>query len=235
MIGDSSDALPHIQREEINVVACPLPMAAVALSYVDGLELTWDGGFMSALRERHPDLQSFNAIVLATTFFGSDETPRPEAVHAKLNLLPDAPGKRELAEGLVATARLYAAQAAGPERLEIQLKVKYPNANGTWHADNGLDKRCFATLNLAACGTYGRPNQTILDWESRIDEYDNDFGAFGKEHMEEAFVIPPRYMAIWKGWLHRRPFIHSEVTSDYSTTPRLVLMVQRCLAGAVSQ
>jgi len=227
VIGDSSDALHHIQRDDINVVACPFPMAAAAMSYVDALELSWDGEFISEIRRRHSSAQSFNTIILATMFFEADEEPLSETLHARLSLLPEAHGKRELAEGLVAAARLYGAQAPGRTRLEIQLKVKYPNASGTWHADNRLDKRCFSTLNVAASGTYGRPNQTVGDWESRRDEYDNDFGAFGKDHMAEAFVIPPRYLAIWKGWIHRRPFIHSEVTSDYSTTPRLVLLIQR--------
>ena len=227
VIGDTPDALRYIQRDDINVVACPFPMDAAAIDYVDALDLRWDGDLMTDIRERNPGAQSFNAIVLATMFFEPETDPLPDVVHARLNLLPDAPGKRELSEAMVTASLLYAAQAAAGKRLEIQVKVKYPMATGAWHGDNGLDTRCFATLNVKASGTYGRPDRTILDWESRIDEYDNDFGIFGKEYMEDVFVIPSRYMAIWKGWVHRRPFIHAEVTSEYSTTPRLVVMVQR--------
>ncbi len=227
VIGDTPDALWHIQRDEINVVACPFPMDRVAMDYVDALDLKWDGELMTDIRDRNPGVQSFNSIVLATIFFQPDTDPLPDVVHAKLNLLPDAPGKRELSDAMVRAARLYSAQVAAGKRLEIQVKVKYPMATGAWHGDNGLDKRCFSTLNVKACGTYGRPDRTILDWESRTDEYDNDFGMFATEHMEDVFVIPPRYMAIWKGWVHRRPFIHAEVTSEYSTTPRLVVLVQR--------
>lgn len=229
VMGDSPEALPYILREDINLVSCPLPLSEAAAAYVDALDLRWDGDFVTAIRQREPDLQSFNALVLATMFFDRDEDLSLEVVHAKLRLLPDGPGKLALAAGLVATGRLYIAQVPREARLELQLKVKYPSVAGVWHGDNRVDKRGFATLNQKGHGTYGRPNHTIPDWDSvDNDEYANDFGAFGEEYMDDVILIPPRCLAIWKGRLHRRPFIHAEVTSAYTEEPRLVLMVQRC-------
>src|SRR5688572_21767982 len=63
VFGDTPDVLPHIQRDGINVVACPFPMNTAAMAYVDGLDLTWDGELMTGIRNRNPDAQSFNSIV----------------------------------------------------------------------------------------------------------------------------------------------------------------------------
>lgn len=228
VFGDGADVLAHIQREEINVVACPMPMSEAAMTYIGALDLSWDSALMSGLRQIDPSLQSFNALILATQYCERDEDLRTELIYSSLCLLPDKPGKVELAEALAATARLYATEARKKGPLGMELKVKYPTERGWWHGDNLVDKRGFATLNQTAAGTYGRPNHTILDWsQSENDAYSNDFGEFGKEYMNEVIVIPPLHLAIWKGRLHPRPFIHAEVTSAYSTGPRLVLMLQR--------
>jgi hypothetical protein len=232
VFGDSADVLAKIQHEEVNVVACPMPMSDGAMTYIDALDLGLDGDLMSRVRQIKPSLQSFNAWIVATQLREREEDMQTELIYPSLYLLPDKPGKVELAEALATAARLYAAQAHEGGSLEWKLKVKYPGASGEWHCDNLVDKRGFATLNPTAAGTYGRPNHTVLDEnQSDSDDYSNDYGEFGKDYMSDVIVIPPLHLAIWKGRLHPRPFIHAEVTSAYSTVPRLILMLGRSLSG----
>jgi hypothetical protein len=228
VFGDSADVLANIQRQDINVVTCPMTMSDGAKTYVGALDLGWDGDLMTCVRQVKPSLQNFNAWMLAAHSCEREEDMQPEFIYPSLYLLPDKPGKIELAQALATAAQLYAAQAREGGALEFKLKVKYPGASGVWHCDNYVDKRGFATLNPAAAGTYGRPNQTVFDENgSDDDDFSNDYGEFGLQYMSEAFVIPPLHLAIWKGRLHPRPFIHAEVTSAYSTVPRLILMLGR--------
>jgi len=231
VFGDSADILAKIQREEVNVVACPMPMSDSAITYVEALDLGWDGALMRRVRQIEPSLQSFNAWILATQLCRCEEDMQSEVIYPSLYLLPDRPGKIELAEALATAVRLYAAQAREGGSLEWKLKVKYPRASGAWHCDNLVDKRGFATLNPAAAGTYGRPNHTILNQNrSDNDDYSNDYGEFGRDYMSDVIVIPPLHLAIWKGRLHPEPFIHAEVTRAYSAVPRLILMLGRSLS-----
>ena len=229
LFGDT-DVLGNIQSEGVNVVACPLPISEAASAYIAALDLREEGDLIGRARQVEPSLRNFNAWILASQQFEDDNKLCAETIHSALHLLPDLPGKMAVAETIAMATQLYAAQTRDRGALQLKLKAKYPIASGTWHSDNLVDKRGFVTLNVEGSGTYGRTDPSITDYLRLQDnDYSNDFGEFGRDHMSSVFLVPSRYLAIWKGGLHEKPFIHAEVTSVYSTAPRLVLTLDRSL------
>lgn len=219
VIGDDPAILRKIMERDINLASCDFPLSADGQRYLDALDL--EQSFDGLDFDRASGGYALNVKTLFST-----EYHQGGGFSADVSRLPDLPGRESFVRDLARAAALFC-QSTVTSDITCQLYINHPKETSLWHRDNKTDKRGFITL-AGDRGTFWRPNSTVENWQGEIvnGERVNNYGWFGKDHMDQAQQMGIGKLSIWKGDEHERPLIHAEATGQVAQKPRMNFVMQ---------